>query len=108
MNDNLVKDFIEKYFNQALKSFFDYQRQLEDQARMAHGLPASFPSVATWTEAMLAPLTGAMSKGQGSQPETPKADPAQELRAMISELQAQVSDLKQGQEKKPRKPRRRK
>src|SRR6516165_11637032 len=39
MNDQLVKDFIEKYFNQALKSFFDYQKQLEDQLRQAHGLP---------------------------------------------------------------------
>src|ERR1043166_8164267 len=31
MNDQLVKDFIEKYFNQALKSFQDYQQQLEEQ-----------------------------------------------------------------------------
>src|SRR5213595_2793587 len=50
MNDQLVKDFIEKYFNQALKSFLDYQRQLEEQFRRTHGLPLVFPSVAAWTK----------------------------------------------------------
>src|SRR5215510_11290197 len=30
MNDQLVKDFIEKYFNQALQSFLDYQQALEE------------------------------------------------------------------------------
>jgi len=45
MNDQLVKDFIEKYFNQALQSFFDYQHQLEEQIRRTHGLPAVLPSV---------------------------------------------------------------
>ena len=109
MNDNLVKDFIEKYFNQALQSFLEYQRKLEEQARLAHGLPASFPSVASWTEAMLAPLTNAMKKGQAAAaPESAKTDTASELREMISELQAQVSDLKRGQRKRSHKPRRKK
>jgi hypothetical protein len=31
MNDQLIKDFIEKYFNQALKSFLEYQQHLEEQ-----------------------------------------------------------------------------
>src|SRR5436190_18960545 len=38
MNDQLIKDFVEKYFNQALKSFFEYQRQMEEQVRKTHGL----------------------------------------------------------------------
>src|SRR5215467_2105461 len=53
VNDQLVKDFIEKYFNQALKSFLDYQRQIEAQIRRTHGLPPVFPSVSAWTNAML-------------------------------------------------------
>ena len=52
MNDQLVKDFIEKYFNQALKSFLDYQQQVEEQIRRAHGLPTVFPSVSAWTKAV--------------------------------------------------------
>src|SRR6266700_5266609 len=56
MNDQLVKDFIEKYFNQALKSFFDYQQQVEEQVRRTHGLPSVFPTVAAWTKAALEPF----------------------------------------------------
>src|SRR6476660_814152 len=56
MNDHLVKDFIEKYFNQALKSFLDYQQQVEEQIRRTHGLPTVFPTVAAWTKAMLQPF----------------------------------------------------
>src|ERR1041385_7024507 len=52
MNDQLVKDFIEKYFNQALKSFLDYQQSVEEQIRRTHGLPFVFPSVSAWTKAM--------------------------------------------------------
>src|SRR5579859_7427737 len=49
MNDQLVKDFIEKYFNRALQSFLEYQRRLEEQIRQAHGLSASVPLVSAWT-----------------------------------------------------------
>src|SRR5438477_10563629 len=56
MNDQLVKDFIEKYFNQALKSFLDYQQQVEEQVRRTHGLPTIFPTVSAWTKAMLQPF----------------------------------------------------
>src|SRR5882724_3424229 len=61
MNDQLVKDFIEKYFNQALKSFFEYQRQIEEQIRQTHGLPPLFPSVSAWTKAMLEPFSAVFS-----------------------------------------------
>src|SRR6266404_1751081 len=62
MNDQLVKDFIEKYFNQALKSFLDYQQQVEEQIRRTHGLPTVFPSVSAWTKAMLQPFASAFGK----------------------------------------------
>src|SRR5215468_2613237 len=65
MNDKLVKDFIEKYFNQALKSFFDYQKQLEEQLRQTHGLPPVFPSVSAWTKAMLEPFSAVFSGATG-------------------------------------------
>ena len=50
MNDPLIKDFIEKYFNQALKSFFDYQQQIEGQIRRTHGLPPVFPVISAWAQ----------------------------------------------------------
>src|SRR5215813_14847994 len=61
MNDQLVKDFIEKYFNQALHSFLDYQKKLEEQIRQTHGLTAAFPSVSAWTKAMLEPFSAVLS-----------------------------------------------
>src|SRR5690348_11381015 len=61
MNDQLVKDFIEKYFNQALKSFLDYQQTVEEQIRRSHGLPSAFPSVSAWTKAVLEPFASVFS-----------------------------------------------
>jgi len=114
MNDQLTKDFIEKYFNQALKSFLDYQRQLEEQVRRAQGLPATFPSVSAWTEAMLKPIASAFAdRDQAATPPpppspVPPAEPAAtgDLRELIHELQQQVRELKRGSRTPP--PRRRK
>src|SRR5437763_9347968 len=71
VNDQLVKDFIEKYFNQALHSFLDYQHQLEEQLRQVHGLPAVYPAVSAWTKAMLHPSTSAFA------PQSPTSPPGQ-------------------------------
>jgi polyhydroxyalkanoate synthesis repressor PhaR len=100
MNDQLMKDFIEKYFNQALQSFLDYQRQLEEQVRLAQGLPASFPSVSAWTEAVLKPITSVFSRPAAAPaPPTPEPAPGPtvgdaELRELVRSLQAQMHDLK--------------
>jgi polyhydroxyalkanoate synthesis repressor PhaR len=94
MNDQLVKDFIEKYFNQALKSFLDYQQQVEEQIRRTHGLPSVFPSVSAWTKAMLGPLASAFSTNPpGTTAPPPTTDPA-ELQQVVRDLQAQLARLK--------------
>jgi len=100
MNDQLVKDFIEKYFNQALQSFLDYQRQFEEQVRAAHGLPAGFPSVSEWTEAVFKPFatTFASPGGAPARPpakESSEKDESSDLHEMVRTLQQQVRDLKQ-------------
>jgi polyhydroxyalkanoate synthesis repressor PhaR len=113
MNDQVVKDFIEKYFNQALKSFLDYQRQLEEEIRRAHGLPASLPSVSAWTEAMIKPFVSAFSGRLGDQPaeastSAPEPKEGTDLREMIHELQQQVAELKKKKARaKSKSPRRR-
>ena len=95
MNDQLVKDFIEKYFNQALKSFLDYQQQVEEQIRRTHGLPSVFPSVSAWTKAMLEPFASAFSghSPNAAAPASP-GNPA-ELQQTIRDLQAQLTRLRQ-------------
>src|SRR5438270_6840236 len=76
MNDQLVKDFIEKYFNQSLKSFLDYQQQLEEQIRRSHGLPPVFPAVSAWTKAMLQPFASAFAPPSAPSERAVPAEPA--------------------------------
>lgn len=104
VNDQLVKDFIDKYFNQALKSFLDYQQQVEEQIRRTHGLPSVFPSVSAWTKAMLQPFATAFAAGAGVAGEPgphPAYDENAQLRELIRELQQQVAELKQHQAPAP-------
>jgi polyhydroxyalkanoate synthesis repressor PhaR len=111
VNDQLVKDFIDKYFNQALHSFLDYQQQFEERLRQVHGLPAVYPTVSAWTKAMLQPFTSAF-RGEQVPPEASAAIPGQqpeEVRELIKDLQKQVAMLKQktGRAKKSSRRRRR-
>jgi polyhydroxyalkanoate synthesis repressor PhaR len=98
MNDQLVKDFIEKYFNQALKSFLDYQQQVEAQFRRTHGLPSAFPSVSAWTKAMLEPFASAFSgqplDASATSPSAAESNHAAELQRLVRNLQAEVDQLK--------------
>jgi len=98
MNDQLVKDFIEKYFNQALKSFFDYQKQLEEQIRKTHGLPPLFPSVSAWTKAMLEPFSAVFSgtpPPKAAENEQPSpSEKEEDLHKLVRELQKEVASLK--------------
>lgn len=105
MNDPMVKDFIEKYFNQALKSFLDYQRQAEEQVRKIHGLPATLPSAAAWTEAMIKPFVSAFGGGSAPPPSEPPPPPpgkadSGDLRELIRDLQNQVAALQAKRRKK--------
>ncbi|HEV2391006.1 MAG TPA: polyhydroxyalkanoate synthesis regulator DNA-binding domain-containing protein [Verrucomicrobiae bacterium] len=110
MNDQLVKDFIEKYFNQALKSFLDYQQQVEEQIRRTHGLPSLFPSVSAWTKAMLGPLAAGFAS-RPQEPSTPAAQAAApadtaEMQRRLRELETQNERLrrKRGRKKPVRRP----
>src|SRR5215475_14143816 len=95
MNDQLVKDFIEKYFNQALKSFFDYQKKLEEQIRKTHGLPPVFPSVSAWTKAMLEPFlevfSGAPTAKAHENEQSSPSEKQEDLHKLVRELQKEVA-----------------
>jgi polyhydroxyalkanoate synthesis repressor PhaR len=97
MSDPLVKDFIEKYFNQALKSFTDYQHQAEKHIRRAQGLPSGLPSVSAWTKAMFEPFASAFpvpKTDAGPNPEPAHSGENEEVRELVRELQEQVAELK--------------
>jgi polyhydroxyalkanoate synthesis regulator protein len=105
MNDQLVKDFIEKYFNQALQSFLDYQRRVEEQIRQTHGLPSTLPLVSAWTKAVLEPISSAFSwRGQenASADQTNRsAEGVAQLEQTVRDLQAQVAALQPRRRQNP-------
>jgi polyhydroxyalkanoate synthesis repressor PhaR len=99
MNDQLIKDFIEKYFNQALQSFMSYQRQLEEQIRRSHGLPTLFPAVSAWTKAVLDPFTAPFTPGPAQEPAAADGPPptqagSSDLKDQVRELQRELAALK--------------
>ncbi len=111
MNDQLVKDFIEKYFNQALNSFLEYQRRVEEQIRQTHGLPSALPLVSAWTKAVLEPFSSAIAgrtRAEGDTPANSATPPkVEELQQTVRDLQAQVARLGRKAKSRPKKARRR-
>lgn len=96
VNDQLVKDFIGNYFDQAMRSFVDYQQQFEQSLRKVPGLPAVYPPVSAWTKAMLHPFTTAFSGQNNSTGEAAPARPSEEtikLLELIRDLQIQIQEL---------------
>lgn len=95
VNDQFVKDFIEKYFDSALRSFVDYQQQFEQSMRQVPGMV--YPPVSAWTKAMLHPFTSAFNPASTPPPQAP-VPPSEEtikLLELISDLQQQVQELRQ-------------
>jgi polyhydroxyalkanoate synthesis repressor PhaR len=105
MNDQLVKDFIEKYFNQALQSFLDYQRRVEEQIRQTHGLPSTLPLVSAWTKAVLEPISSAFNwraqESAGADQTNRSAEDVAQLEQTVRDLQAQVAALQQRRRQNP-------
>jgi polyhydroxyalkanoate synthesis repressor PhaR len=112
-NEQIVRDFVDKYFNQALSSFLQSQRQFEGYLRRMMGLPSSaevVPEMLDWTRAMLGPFGSPFWRGEtGPKPEAPKNTETEraneELRRLVESLQQQVTRLEDqlaGRRKRPR------
>jgi polyhydroxyalkanoate synthesis repressor PhaR len=115
-SEQLVTDFVQKYFNQALESFLDSQRTMEQAMRSAMGLPTGAPTMADFTKMFWSPLKGnpwAPAAPAGTAAETAGASPAppptngeqQDLRAVIQEMQKEIERLRRTRKPAP-KPRR--
>lgn len=94
-NEDLVREFVDKYFNQALTCFLDSQRQFEQYLRHLIHLQTSQSTIAEWTRLMMTPFdartwTGPLTGGRdGAESETG------ELREEIRELHKQVAALRE-------------
>ena len=111
-NDQVVRDFVETYFNQAFKAYSEYQKQMEERMRQMHGVTGMFPPFGAWSQPSSSPFAAPVGS-QPSQPEE-KASPApasasakesKDLRNTVTKLQEQLAAMQA--ELKARKPRRR-
>jgi polyhydroxyalkanoate synthesis repressor PhaR len=55
-NEQLVNDFVERYFNQALSRFMDSQKTIEQSLRQAMGLQSGSALIPDWMTRMWEPL----------------------------------------------------
>jgi hypothetical protein len=89
VNDQVIKGFFERFFNQALSSFFAFQQQFEKQLGEGGVLPSLFPPFLPWQS----PLSErAPQPASGAKPEpTPKPDNT--LAETVGQLQRQLTAL---------------
>jgi polyhydroxyalkanoate synthesis repressor PhaR len=94
VNDRLVHDFMERYFEQALSMFLQYRDQFEKQISGGDGFGAFYSSLANWNRAMLSPfampLLGGMNPA-GTEAKREAAHPA----GASAGLQDKVKSLEQ-------------
>ncbi|MDB6124959.1 MAG: phaR [Pedosphaera sp.] len=93
VNDQMAKDFLERYFDQALSMFLQYKKQFEEQLRGGDGFGALYSSLANWNRAMLHPFTMPFMGGLGGNAEAPTGTSPQEAERL--ELQKKINHLEQ-------------
>ncbi|MDB6110370.1 MAG: hypothetical protein JWR69_2120 [Pedosphaera sp.] len=110
VNDRLVQDFMERYFEQALSMFLQYRQQFEEQLRGGDGFGGLYSSLANWNRAMLnpfaMPLMGGLGGGAGAAggANKPTAE-AQDLQEKVSILEQQLVSLEAKLAEADRRPR---
>lgn len=91
VNDQMAKDFMERYFDQAWSLFTKYRQQLEEQFGSSDGFGAFYSSLANWNRAMLNPFAMPFMGGLAGNPEP--AQNAARTEAQKSELQDKIASL---------------
>lgn len=95
-NEQIICDFTQKYFSQALDAFLDSQKKADQYMRQVLGLQAPGANMTDWARMMWGPLNP-MLWGQRSIPSTEGQPPADEertaLQSEIEKLRAQVETL---------------
>jgi polyhydroxyalkanoate synthesis repressor PhaR len=102
-NVPLVREFVEKYFSQALTAFLDSQRQLESQLRGVMGLDHGNAALNPWLRMMLGPFAlngppqNTPTDGTAAAPpsSTTGGEVNSELLERITRLQQQVDALRE-------------
>ena len=100
VNDQVIKEFLDRYFNQALTHYLQYRQQVEDHWRSATELNPFFPGTAAWSRPMfdpfgIAPPSGPPPPSPSPAPNNlPKESPTEvDLTAQVGKLREQIARL---------------
>lgn len=99
VNDQVIKEFVDRYFNQALTHYLQYRQQVEEHLRSASEMNPFFPGAPVWGRAMFDPFGLSVVPGTAPQPppsaaSEPKAgSKGTNLTAQVSKLQEQIANL---------------
>jgi polyhydroxyalkanoate synthesis repressor PhaR len=102
-NEQLITDFTQKYFSQALMTFLDSQKKAEQAIRQAMGLPTGGTTMADWARVMWGPFNPALwsgtANGETAHGAGPAASPTEagqgELLGRLEQLQQQIAQLQE-------------
>lgn len=94
VNDQMAKDFLERYFDQALSLFMKYRQQFEEQLSGGDGLAPFYSSLANWNRAMLNPFAMPFMGGLGAASETAKEASSREGDAQALKQQVDILEKK--------------
>ncbi|HWF19175.1 MAG TPA: polyhydroxyalkanoate synthesis regulator DNA-binding domain-containing protein [Verrucomicrobiae bacterium] len=105
VNDQMAKDFLERYFDQAWTTLTKYRQQFEEQFGAGAGLGSFYSSLADWNRAMLNPFGMPFMGGKPASAEAEKNAPRSDtqksdLQDKVSTLQQQIARLEQKLAKK--------
>ncbi|EEF59271.1 polyhydroxyalkanoate synthesis regulator DNA-binding domain-containing protein [Pedosphaera parvula] len=98
VNDQMAKDFLERYFDQALSMFLEYRKQFAEQLQGGDGLGAIYSSLANWNRAMLNPFAMQFMGLPGRNPgaaagEASASKEAPDLQDKVRDLEQQIANL---------------
>lgn len=98
-NEQIICDFTQKYFNQALGTFLDSQKKAEQYMRQVMGLQAPAANITDWARMMWAPLNpmlwGQRSESESSTDEKPTEKDLPVLLAQMTQMRAHIHELEQ-------------
>lgn len=99
-NDQIVRDFVETYFNQAFRAYLEYQKQMEERFRQMQGVSGVFPPFGAWAQAAMAPFAASLGskapppeENAAPAPASPPPEESKDLRSTVAELQQQLVAL---------------
>ena len=93
-NETLMRDFVEKYFNQALMLFLESRKKFEEQLRTATGLGIVPPQAMDWARLMGTPFLSPLAPDV-AHPSTAAAEAAPRTDERTQELVRAVRDLQE-------------